>query len=29
MISTFTVIFDANVLYGQRIRSLLMELAHV
>jgi hypothetical protein len=26
MISTFTVIFDANVLYGQRIRSLLMEL---
>jgi len=27
MISTFTVIFDANVLYGQRIRSLLMELA--
>jgi hypothetical protein len=26
MISTFTVIFDANVLYGQRIRSLLMNL---
>jgi hypothetical protein len=22
MISTFTVVFDANVLYGQRIRSL-------
>jgi hypothetical protein len=27
MISTFTVIFDADVLYGQRIKSLLMELA--
>jgi len=27
MISTFTVIFDADVLYGQRIRSLLMELS--
>jgi hypothetical protein len=26
MISTFTVVFDANVLYGQRIRSLLMYL---
>lgn len=27
MISTFTALFDANVLYGARIRSLLMELA--
>ncbi len=27
MISTFTAIFDSNVLYGARIRSLLMELA--
>ncbi|KRR21402.1 hypothetical protein CQ14_07070 [Bradyrhizobium lablabi] len=27
MISTFTVIFDANVLYGSRLRSLLMELS--
>jgi predicted regulator of Ras-like GTPase activity (Roadblock/LC7/MglB family) len=26
MISTFTAVFDANVLYGQRIRSLLMYL---
>jgi hypothetical protein len=27
MISTFGAVFDANVLYGSRIRSLLMELA--
>jgi hypothetical protein len=27
MISTFTALFDSNVLYGARIRSLLMELA--
>lgn len=27
MISTFGAVFDANVLYGTRIRSLLMELA--
>lgn len=27
MISTFTVIYDANVLYGMRLRSLLMHLA--
>ncbi len=27
MISTFGVVFDANVLYGSRIRSLLMELS--
>jgi predicted nucleic acid-binding protein len=26
MISTFTVVFDSNVLYGARLRSLLMEL---
>ncbi|MCL2716193.1 MAG: PIN domain-containing protein [Alphaproteobacteria bacterium] len=27
MMAEFTVVLDANVLYGQRIRSLLMELA--
>jgi hypothetical protein len=27
VISTFTVVFDANVLFGSRLRSLLMELA--
>ncbi len=27
MISTFTAVFDANVLYGVRIRSLLLELS--
>jgi len=27
MISTFTVVFDANVLFGIRLTSLLMELA--
>jgi predicted nucleic acid-binding protein len=27
MISTFTVVFDANVLFGARLRSLLMEMA--
>lgn len=27
MISTFTVVLDANVLYGARLRSLLMELS--
>lgn len=27
MISTFTVLFDANVLYSKHIRSLLVELA--
>lgn len=27
MISTFTALFNSNVLYGARIRSLLMELA--
>jgi predicted nucleic acid-binding protein len=27
MISTFGVVFDSNVLYGSRIRSLLMELS--
>jgi len=27
MSSTFTALFDANVLYGARLRSLLMELA--
>jgi predicted nucleic acid-binding protein len=27
MISTFTALFDANVLFGARLRSLLMELA--
>jgi hypothetical protein len=27
MISTFGAVFDANVLYGSRIRSLLMELS--
>jgi hypothetical protein len=27
MISTFTALFDANVLFGARLRSLLVELA--
>ena len=27
MISTFTALFDANILFGARVRSLLMELA--
>jgi hypothetical protein len=27
MISTFGAVFDSNVLYGSRIRSLLMELS--
>lgn len=27
MISTFTAVFDANVFYGARLRSLIMELA--
>jgi hypothetical protein len=27
MISTFTALFDANVFFGSRLRSLILELA--